>query len=273
MIIKVPRSDITDYERKYFFEADTAERRNVRRIRVEDSSVSVNDNAVDSDDVVSDNTEVDDEDTTDTTPEDTEVDAGGEDDDSDIAEEPSDDDFGDDDDMGDDDNPGEDAGGDDSDVVLEPDDDDEEPADGGGDEGDDDASDDSDGSNSDNSNDENDDERIRKKALFNKFKDLHEAIGAYIEKLNMVMAYSSELVTAYREACDKLDELNTYIYDYIVVRFVSATYTESMLTYQRALTAVSLILDGLEEVTNADIPANSKGDKKHNSNPRRNSGK
>lgn len=232
MIIKVPRVNLTTYESRFFYEAEVGERKNVRRITLSDSgSAAVNGTNKDA-------TEVDTDDTNDTaTAVETEPD-----------DEFADDDLGEDsDDLGDaGDGDTTDDGGDG--VVTEPDDDAVD-TDGGND-GTDDSSDE--GEQTDNG------EGLRKRALFSRLRDLHDAVVKYIEKLNMMMAYSSDLVVGYRECCDAFDELQTYIYDYMLIRFADASYPESMLFYQRVLTAINLILDKLEDIDFAEGNSNSK---------------
>lgn len=254
MITKVPRVNLTTYESRFFYEAEVGERKNVRRITLSDSgSVAVNGTDKDATEVDTDMEEIPETDTDDTNDTATAVETEPDDEfaDDDLGEDIEDDETGspdleqDSDDLGDaGDGDTTDGGGD----VTEPDDDAVD-TDGGNDDTND-SSDD--GEQTDNG------EGLRKRALFSRLRDLHDAVVKYIEKLNMMMAYSSDLVVGYRECCDAFDELQTYIYDYMLIRFADASYPESMLFYQRVLTAINLILDKLEDIDFAEGNSNSK---------------
>lgn len=233
-IIAFPRKGLTRFERLYFFEADDVEkqRTNVRKITVADGTDDVD--KENSDDDMTDDGDEDVEGTEDT----------GTDDDEDVDLEADDSDMDDGEDGGEDtgDDTGNDGGGDGGDVDLE---DDGKDMDGGGDSdsGDTDGDDGDDGGSEKNITDIAD--ATRKRAIFSRIHDLHDAIGTYVDKLTSLMTTASDNVAIYRRACDDLDELMTYTYDFMIVRFKNATYTESMLLYQRVLTAVSLVLDEL----------------------------
>lgn len=263
MIVKVLRDNLTNYESRFFYEAEVGERKNVRRITLSDSGGAAvngtdkNDTEIDTDteeisetdidavDDASPEVETEPEDEFDTAAEgdpNTDPDNGGtegpdleQDTDEELGDENGDETAGD--------------GGEDGGVVTEPEDDavdtdseDDTDDDSGGDE------------------QEDNGEGLRKRALFSRLRELHEAVGKYIEKLNMMMAYSSDLVVGYREACDAFDELRTYIYDYMLIRFADASYPESMLFYQRVLTAINLILDKLTgiDITGGNSNPNAK---------------
>ena len=260
-IITVPRRDISNFERRYFFEADNPERTNVRKISLADGKTTVNGKTTRTSGV---KTEPEDDEptendtgSTDTTP----------DDDSGVAMEPDDEDEGDSGgDNTEEDNPDiEDEGSDtdtdsgddgDSDVAMEPDDEDE------GDSGGDDESDDNDGDNG-GDDDKKASDAIRKRALFSRIEAVYEAVDKYTDKLNKMMTNASDNVAIYREACDQFDAIRGYTYDYIIIRFPKASYEESMLFYQRILTAVQLTLEKLSKSLSA--AENKDADKEQNS--------
>lgn len=240
-ILAVPRHDLSKFERMYFLEAETEGRTNVRKITIGDNGrASVNGNETDSDDVAMDENDVPEEEPD--TENNSENDGTG----TDVAMEPDDDDMSDDetdegnknngapDDTVDNDDNG---GGDD--VTLEPEDDGSD-TDAGNDQNVDDADTDDEGSDNSDATD-----AIRKRALFSRIDGLYEAMGKYTEKLNMLMSSAADDISMYRKACDDLDDLKVYTYDYMIVKFSKATYTESMLFYQRILTALNLILEQL----------------------------
>lgn len=269
-VIAIPRNGLTRFERLYFFETDGEEnqRTNIRKVTVDDGTDDVDTETSDSD-------MDDDED-------DTEEDTGGGEDSGENAEDDTDDDVdleADDSDMEDDGGGGEDEdkgntdsddGGDDGgDVDLE--NDDKDMSDDGGD-SEDSGSSDSDGEDSENS-DADTITATKKRALFSRINELHTEIGTYAEKLNSLMTTASDNVVIYRNACDELDELATYVYDFMIIRFKNATYTEAMLLYQRAITAVSLILDELHQgLDKIRRETDEDGTKKQNSKPKKPSG-
>lgn len=252
-IVAIPRRNMTAFERKYFFEDETPERTNVRKISISDEgNTQVNGQDASSDDVDIEDDNDDDladddegEDTEDTDDDDVAIEPDDDVNDTDDADDSGGDDSGGDEDSGDtdDDVGGEeesDGGGDEGgdDVAIEPDDDDGDSG-GGEDEGDDNDDSGDDGSSSD------DGELTRKRALFSRIEGLYEAMEKYADKLNMLMSNASENIPIYRKACDDLDDLRIYTYDYLIVKFTNASYPESMLFYQRILTALGLIFDDL----------------------------
>jgi hypothetical protein len=307
MLVKVPRDDIDNYRRKYFLEADTTDRKNVRSISISDNGKP----AINGDELEDDDIEIDDED--DELSED-DV-AGLDDEDDDIATDDSDDSTPDDggdntDDGAGDDNTNtdtDDNGDDGDDIALDEDDDTDNDNDdtgtdddggtndnGGGDDSGDDngdaddgdgdeiATDDSDDSvpddNGDNGGDSSGDdsgddsgmspeersENIRKKSLFRSFNDLYDTLGKYIEKMNMLMAYGTDATPEYRKIADQLTEIQSYVYDYMLIKFTTNKYIQSMLFYQRAITATTMVVNDLDKITVAN--KNSENNQtKHNS--------
>lgn len=217
-IITVPRRDISNFERRYFFEADNPERTNVRKISLADGKTTVNGKTTRTSGVK-------------TEPED---------------DEPTENDTGSTDTTPDDD----------SGVAMEPDDEDE------GDSGGDDESDDNDGDNG-GDDDKKASDAIRKRALFSRIEAVYEAVDKYTDKLNKMTTNASDNVAIYREACDQFDAIRGYTYDYIIIRFPKASYEESMLFYQRILTAVQLTLEKLSKSLSA--AENKDADKEQNS--------
>lgn len=270
MIVKVPKPGITDYELKYFMEADTPARKNMRKITLADSGkAAVNGVEQDDDDVGRDDDDLPEDDDTEDTPEtddDSDVDdVNLDDDDLDIDDEDlgddEDDDEGtaddtdgatDDEETGDDTDAEDSAGGTDGDGGDEGGNDDVAVDNEGDGTGDDNADE---GDNPDDGGDDNKaktpeqkQELIQKFNLFTKMKNLHETTGKYIEKINMLIAYNTDNTTAYQAVCDKLDEMRGYIYEYMLVKFDGAKYVESMLFYHRATTLIYLILEELDAI-------------------------
>lgn len=261
MIRKIPKPGFIErYRAQLFCEADTSNRKNIKRITLSDTGgAAINGSSRAADDI---ETDMEDDDLPEMMPDDsgsTDVElepddpGGGEDTPpasdggGDVELEPEEDDMPDDAQGSDETEAG---GG--TDVVTEPDD--ESVSDGAdGDEGS--------GESSGEENTEDFDENLKKRALFSKYSTLHDSIEAYIDKLNMMLAHGNDVVREYRDACDKFEKLRTYLYDYMLIRFSKASYTESFLFYQRALTTVMLILDELKE--SDDFAENKKNDTKH----------
>jgi hypothetical protein len=295
MLVKVPRDDIDNYRRKYFLEADTTERKNVRSISISDNGKpAINGDELDDDDIEiddeddelseddvaglddDDDDEIATDDSDDSAPDNGDDDTGSDDADGDeIATDDSgdsdndNDDTNTDDDGGSDDNGGGDASGDDGDAddgdgdeIATDDSDDSVPDDNGDNGGDDNSGDDSgdDGGMSPEERTEN----IRKKSLFRSFNDLYDTLGKYIEKMNMLMAYGTDATPEYRKIADQLTEIQSYVYDYMLIKFTTNKYIQSMLFYQRAVTATTMVVNDLDKITIAN--KNSENNKaKHNS--------
>lgn len=285
MIICTEKDDgLTPFERKYLFteaRGEKKDRKNVRQISIDMSSkkgkTTINGTETDTDDVDVDDTddidlsELDDEanasDTSVDPDDDTDDDSTGDDMDIDL-EDPEDSSMGDDgtdasddistepddgDDSGEDsgstdtdsDTSGDDGGSDD--VAIEPDDDSDS---GSDDSGSSDASSDDSGDSEDSSEEspEDKEEAIHKQALFSKFQNLYESIGNYNAKLDEIVGKTDMTNHNYKEINDNLKQLRDFLYDYMIIKFKDASYTESMLFYQRSIAVVNISLDMLENV-------------------------
>lgn len=147
-----------------------------------------------------------------------------------------------------DDGNGNDATGGSDDIAVEPDDGDSDSSSDGG-ETDDSSSDDSgDSDGSSEESPEDKEEAIHKQALFSKFQNLYESIGNYNAKLDEIVGKTDITNHNYKEINDNLKQLRDFLYDYMIIKFKDASYTESMLFYQRSIAVVNLSLDMLENV-------------------------
>ena len=191
-------------------------------------------------------------------PEEDTPDDGGEADagtDEDIAVDDTDD--GDmEEDMGDDEA---DDAGDDEDIALDDEDDtgddtgDGEGDDGGGgvaidDGGEDDATAGADDGEGDAANPDDKKEAILKQNLYRKFMRLLDALDGYIEKIGNRVSQSDEINRRFNQVCEKLKILKDFIHDYMVIRYLTNSYTQSVLFYQRAVAATNIILDMIHEL-------------------------
>ena len=158
---------------------------------------------------------------------------------------------------------GDDAG-DDEDIALDDEDDtgddtgDAEGDDGGGGgvaiddggdaEGDDatDGADDGEGDAGGNPDDKK--EAILKQNLYRKYMRLLDALDGYIEKIGNRVSQSDEINRLFNQVCEKLKILKDFIHDYMVIRYLTNSYTQSVLFYQRAVAATNIILDMIHEL-------------------------
>ena len=87
-----------------------------------------------------------------------------------------------------------------------------------------------------------DDDAIHKQMLFRRFMDLHESIEGFIKRLEESLNQDIDVNKNYSSVADKLKQLNEFIYDYMVVKFKTASYAKSMLFYQRSLATAHLAI-------------------------------
>jgi hypothetical protein len=78
------------------------------------------------------------------------------------------------------------------------------------------------------------------------------------------MAYGTDSTPEYRKIADQLTEIQSYVYDYMLIKFTTNKYIQSMLFYQRAVTATTMVVNDLDKIT--VVNKNSENNKaKHNS--------
>ena len=70
----------------------------------------------------------------------------------------------------------------------------------------------------------------------------------YIEKVGSRVSQSDEINRMMNQVCEKLKILKDFIHDYMVIRFLNNTYTQSVLFYQRGVAATNIILDMIHEL-------------------------
>ena len=162
---------------------------------------------------------------------------------------------------------GEDEGGDatdDEDIALDDEDDagddtgddegdagggDDVAIDDGGDDGGDDATDGADNGDGDaEGNPDDKKEAILKQNLYRKYMRLLDAIDGYIEKIGNRVSQSDEVNRMLNQVCEKLKILKDFVHDYMVIRFLTNSYTQSVLFYQRAVAATNITLDMIHEL-------------------------
>lgn len=118
---------------------------------------------------------------------------------------------------------------------------------------------------SDNGGDEDSkNEGIHKQNLYRKFVSLKTSIDNYDHKLSSIIGIDPETHKMIHEITDKFKSLSDMMYDYMILKFRSNTYLESMLFYQRAMAATNLCLDALSKVSEASEDDNKKKSKKSN---------
>lgn len=299
-IIDLEKESMTDFERKYMFtEApDDQERVNVKRIRLkapdrrtydfkkgaggDDETTETPDNTEELDDTDTSGDTVEDPDvSTDdpTTADDTTGDPESIDmnDDSGTSDDIVTDDDGD---VSTDDQTGDtpDDGGSDGETVDMDDDSgasDDIVTDDDGDISTDDATDDQNAGTDDSTGDDgtdntdgdsdgdNKNEGIHKQNLYKKFVSLKTSVDNYEHKLSSIIGVDPETHEMMHHITDKMRSLSDMMYDYMILKFKNNTYLESMLFYQRALSATKLCLDALAKV--AEITEESDNKKSGNS--------
>ena len=110
---------------------------------------------------------------------------------------------------------------------------------------------------------DNKNEGIHKQNLYKKFVSLKTSVDNYEHKLSSIIGVDPETHEMMHRITDKMCSLSDMMYDYMILKFKNNTYLESMLFYQRALSATKLCLDALAKV--AEITEESDNKKSSNS--------
>lgn len=92
------------------------------------------------------------------------------------------------------------------------------------------------------------DEQIRKYSLYKKFTRLNETLDTICDSLSSMMSDNSEINHKYKTVAQKLKELNQLLSEYMILKFASASYIQSMLFYQRSLAIVDINLNILKDL-------------------------
>lgn len=95
---------------------------------------------------------------------------------------------------------------------------------------------------------DNKNEGIHKQNLYKKFISLKTSVDNYEHKLSSIIGVDPETHEMMHRITDKMRSLSDMMYDYMILKFKNNTYLESMLFYQRALSATKLCLDALAKV-------------------------
>ena len=118
--------------------------------------------------------------------------------------------------------------------------------------GDDAADSSSDDSSSDDSGDSGSqaspDEQARKYSLYRKFMKLNNLLESNTEVLSNAMFDDSEVNQKIKSVTSKLKETNRLLSEYMVVRFQTASYIQSMLFYQRVLAIININFNILQDL-------------------------
>ena len=101
----------------------------------------------------------------------------------------------------------------------------------------------------------------RKYVLFKNFVSLSNAIDNYINKLEMRMGNDTEETILYKNATDKLREINDLCYDYITMKFEISSYVQSLLFFQNLVVMIQMVFDLISQGNNKLKNINNK--KKH----------
>lgn len=111
------------------------------------------------------------------------------------------------------------------------------------------------GDSSDDSSDSGDDgekkkfnkEDMKKYILFQNLMNLHTSLNNYVSKLNSVDANNNILGHAYHEVKGAFQELQSLIYDYMLLKFSEDSYTSAVYFYEQVKVAVLILFSILEE--------------------------
>jgi len=90
----------------------------------------------------------------------------------------------------------------------------------------------------------------RKYNLFQEYMSLYNAVNNYISKLENNVKddmYSNKVI---KDATDKLREIKTLCYDYMMIKFEISTYTQSLVFYQTLIVAVQSVFKLLGYIHN-----------------------
>ena len=89
---------------------------------------------------------------------------------------------------------------------------------------------------------------ILKQNLYRKYMRLLDAIDGYTDKIGKRVSQSDEINRMFNQVCEKLKILKDFVHDYMVIRFLTNTYTQSVLFYQRAVAATNIVIDMVREL-------------------------
>lgn len=81
----------------------------------------------------------------------------------------------------------------------------------------------------------------RKYILYNKFMDLHTALGNYISKLENITIDDVEMNKILKTATIELREVRDLTFQYMTMKFTASTYVQSLLFYQQLIVSIQLI--------------------------------
>ena len=105
-----------------------------------------------------------------------------------------------------------------------------------------------DNANGDENNNTNTDEQIRKYVLYRKFLKLNKTLDSQCEILNTLVSDEIDVNQKYKKISNNLKELNKILSEYMIIKFQNASYIQSMLFYQRILTATDINLNALMDI-------------------------
>lgn len=92
------------------------------------------------------------------------------------------------------------------------------------------------------------DEQARKYSLYRKFMKLNNLLESNTEVLSNAMFDDSEVNQKIKSVTSKLKETNRLLSEYMVVRFQTASYIQSMLFYQRVLAIININFNILQDL-------------------------
>ena len=105
-----------------------------------------------------------------------------------------------------------------------------------------------DGTNNNNNSSANKDEQMRKYVLYRKFMQLDKLLEHYSDVLNNSMSDEININKKYKRIANNLKKLNELLSEYMIIKFQTASYIQSMLFYQRVITSIDINLNVLGDI-------------------------
>lgn len=93
-------------------------------------------------------------------------------------------------------------------------------------------------------------ESTRKHVLFKEYISLYNALNNYISKLDNMINDDLELNRIISQANNRLKEIRTLVYDYMIIKYEISSYTQSLVFYQTIIVSVQMVFKLLQQ---ADI--------------------
>lgn len=94
----------------------------------------------------------------------------------------------------------------------------------------------------------NKDEQILKYMLYQKFQELDKLLKHYSETFSNMVTDDININQKYKKIANNIKELNRMLSEYMIMKFLTASYAQSRLCYQRIVTATDINLNALYDM-------------------------